>query len=160
MLSHDGKQLLFFPRSNKTPIKCMNGKKYMQKKINSCKSGQKYILDIFYTDYVYFYINKKQQGYRHGQWIPGELCPPEPLRIQHYFRYSTIVDSIIVFHKLLRSDLSLQGFSLHTLMMLAVEILSVTNPNQAPNISCLVETESLSRHRRLFQRTLKYRFIL
>lgn len=26
----------------------MSGKKYMQKKINSCKSGQKYILDIFY----------------------------------------------------------------------------------------------------------------
>lgn len=35
----------------------MNGKKYMQKKINLSKSGQKYILDIFYIDYVYFYIN-------------------------------------------------------------------------------------------------------
>lgn len=39
----------------------MSGKKYMQKKINSCKSNQKYILDIFYTDYVYFHINKNNR---------------------------------------------------------------------------------------------------
>lgn len=37
-------------------------KKYMQNKINSPKSGRKYILDIFYTDYVNFYINKNNRN--------------------------------------------------------------------------------------------------
>lgn len=40
----------------------MDWKKYMQKKINSPKSGWKYILDIFYTDYVIFYINKNNRN--------------------------------------------------------------------------------------------------
>lgn len=34
----------------------------MQKKINSPKSGRKYILDIFYTDCVNFYINKNNRN--------------------------------------------------------------------------------------------------
>lgn len=34
----------------------------MPKKINSPKSGRKYILDKFYTDYVNFYINKNNKN--------------------------------------------------------------------------------------------------
>lgn len=83
----------------------------MQKKIKLCKSGQKYILDIFYTDYVYFYVNTNNRNIdmSSGYLVSYAL---QSLRIQHYFRYSTIVDSTIVFHELLRSDLSFQGLFL------------------------------------------------
>lgn len=90
---------------------------YEWKKVYAKENKVMQVWPKIYSRYILyrlclFLYKYKQQEYRHGQWIPGALCPAEPLRIQHYFRYSTIVDSTIVFHELLRSDLSFQGLFL------------------------------------------------
>lgn len=61
--------------------------------------------------------------------MPGKLLTLEPLRIQRYFRYSTIPMSSMN-HYGLTCHSKTYYFSPHVLLTLAVEILSVTNPNQ------------------------------